>query len=247
MADRGLFTNLTCRIDRFVNGQPAGYMDAINLTELTITQPDPDTKLRTSFMAESYGQALGAVSIPKPAEIQFKTDSLPAPVLSMALLGEPAAYNQTAASGSSGSITVTAATYDTWIALPRCELSAFDIAGKSATTDYDIRLTGGLVKIISPANGGTITSGAVTYTHTAPARTGTKIVAGTQSLIQISLRGDGINADTGKRCGLLIYKANVFPTGGMSFVGSDYLSASFKGTLIKPEDKTGAWEYWEFD
>lgn len=247
MADRGLFTNLTCRIDRFVNGSPAGYMDAINLTELTITQPDPDTKTRTSYMAESYGQALGAVSIPKPAEIQFKTDSLPANVLSMALLGQPAAHSQAVASGASGSISVTADTFDTWIPLDHCELSAFSISGKTLGSDYDISLAGGLVKIISAANGGSIASGSVNYTLSAPERSGKKIVAGTQSLIQISLRGDGINADTGKRCGLLIYKANISPSGGLNFIGTDYISMTFKGTLIKPEDKAGGWEYWEFE
>jgi hypothetical protein len=253
MADRGLFTNLTCRIDRFVNGSPAGYMDAINLTELTITQPAPDTKTRTSYMAEGYGTALGAVSIPKPTEIQFKTNSMPPAVLSMALLGEPATFAQTATAsgGSSGSITVTSADFGTWIPVSHRDASAFELtgvhSGKVAGTDYDISLTAGLIKIIPASEGGTITSGTIAYTITAPARSGTKIIAGTKNLIQISLRGDGTNADTGKRCGLHVYKANISPTGGMPFVGTDYISASFKGTLIKPEDRTGPWEYWEFE
>ena len=59
-------------------------------------------------------------------------------------------------------------------------------------------------------------------------------MAGTASLIQLTLHGSGINADTGKRCGLLIHKANVSPSGGMSFIGTDYISMTFKGTLIKP-------------
>lgn len=253
MQERGLFTNLTCRIDRFVNGSPAGYMDAINLSELVITQPDPETKTRISYMAEGYGTALGAVSIPKPAEVQFKTDSMPPAVLSMALLGEPATFAQTATAsgGSSGSITVTAENIGTWIPLSHRDASAFELTGthsdKNAGGDYDISLAAGLIKIIPASEGGSIGTGTVEYKITAPARSGTKIVAGTKSLIQISLRGDGINADTGKRCGLHVYKANISPTGGMPFVGTDYISASFKGTIIKPEDKAGAWEYWEFE
>lgn len=242
MADRGLFTNLTFRADRWANGAKAGYMDAFNVTELTITQPDPDTKSRISYMVESYGQALGAISIPKPAEIEFKTDSLPAPYLSMALLGTPATYTQTVASAVEATFT---AIHDKWVPLARCELTAFAISGKTLDTDYQVHLLAGLCKVLST---GTITNGStVTYTHSAPARAGNKIVAGTQSLIQLTLHGSGINADTGKRCGLLIHKANVSPSGGLSFISTDYLSVSFKGTLIKPDDQSGPWEYWEFE
>ena len=48
MADRGLFTNLTFRADRWANGAKAGYLDAFNVSEMKITQPDPETKIRTS-------------------------------------------------------------------------------------------------------------------------------------------------------------------------------------------------------
>jgi len=242
MADRGLFTNLTFRADRWVSGAKAGFMDAFNVSEMTVTQPDPDTKTRVSFMAESYGSALGAISIPKPSEVQFKTDSLPAPYLSMALLGEPATYTQTVAADVEGTFT---AIHDKWVALPRCELTAFAITGKTAGTDYEVHLLAGLVKVLST---GTIVDGStVTYTHSAPARSGQKIVAGTQTLIQLTLHGSGINADTGKRCGILIHKANVSPSGGLNFVGTDYISITFKGTLITPDDQAGPWEYWEFD
>lgn len=243
MADRGLFTNLTFRVDRWASGAKAGYLDAFNVSELSITQPDPDTKTRVSYMVESYGQALGAISVPKPAEIQFTTDSLPAPYLSMALLGEPAAYTQTVANaGTEGTFV---AIHDKWVPLARVELSAFAIADKTLGTDYEVHLAAGLCKVLST---GTIVNGStVTYTHAAPARAGTKIVAGTQSLIQLTLHGSGINADTGKRCGLLIHKANVSPSGALSFVSDDYISMQFKGTLIKPDGESGSWEYWEFE
>lgn len=242
MADRGLYTNLTFRVDRWVNGAKAGFMDAFNVSEMAITQPDPDTKTRVSYMAESYGQALGAISTPKPPEVQFKTDSLPAGYLAMALLGTPAAYSQTVAADVAGTFV---AVWDRWVALPRCELTAFTIAGKTLGVDYEVHLAAGLVKALST---GTIANNAtVDFTHSAPARAGQKIIAGTQSLIQLTLRGDGINADTGKRCGILIHKANVSPSGGLNFVSNDYISITFKGTLIKPDDQAGSWEYWEFE
>ena len=242
MADRGLFTNLTFRADRWVNGANAGFMDAFNVSEMQITQPDPDTQTRKSYMVESYGQALGAISIPKPAEISFKTDSLPAAYLSMALLGVPAAYAQTAATAAEATFV---AIHDKWVALACCELTAFAISGKAEHTDYEVHLAAGLCKVLSTgalANGAT-----VTYTYSAPARAGNKIVAGAQSLIQLTLRGDGVNADTGKHCGLLIHKANVSPSGALTFISNDYISMTFKGTLIKPDDQPSSWEYWEFD
>lgn len=245
MADRGLFTNLTFRADRWAGGIKQGYMDAFNVTALTITKPDPDVKQRISRMAESYGQALGAVSVPKPEELAFTTDSLPAQYLAMALLGVPAPIAQTAATDAAGTFV---AKLDTWIPASHVELTAFAIAGKTADgadPDYIVNLAAGLVK---PLSTGTIADGeTVNYTLSAPARSGSEIVAGTQSLIQLSLIGSGINADTGKRCGLEIYKANVSPSGGLSFIADDYISVQFKGTLIKPENRLGAWRYWEFD
>lgn len=241
MADRGLFTNMTFRADRWAAGVKQGYMDAFNVTELTITKPDPDVKQRISRMDESYGQALGAISIPKPEELTFTTDSLPPQYLSMALLGVPAAITQAVANDAPGTFV---AKLDTWIPLSHVELTEFAITGKTEGTDYLVSLAGGLVK---PLSTGTIAADStVDYTLSAPARAGTEIVAGTQSLIQLSLFGTGINADTGKRCGLEIYKTNVSPSGGMSFISDDYISVQFKGTLIKPENKAGAWKYWEF-
>lgn len=193
-------------------------------------------------MVESYGQALGAISVPKPAEIEFVTDSLPAPYLSMVLLGEPAAYTQTSATDAAGTFT---AIHDKWVPLERVELTAFAIDTKTLGTDYEVHLAAGLCKVLS--TGAIADASTVNYTHSAPARSGSKIVAGTQSLIQVTLHGSGLNADTGKRCGLLIHKANVSPSGALSFVSDDYISMTFKGTLIKPDGEAGAWEYWEWE
>ena len=87
---------------------------------------------------------------------------------------------------------------------------------------------------MSAANGSSIASGSMEYTLSAPTRFGSKIIAGTQPIVQIALRGDRLNADTGKGCGLLIYKADIRPSGGLNFIGNDYISMTFKGTLIKP-------------
>lgn len=229
----GLLLAVDAHIDRFSAGVATGFMDAINLPKLQITQPDPDSIIRTSFMRSTKGQALDSYLSPKPAEIEFDTDECAPDILSMALLGRPADYAQ--AAGADQAVTI-AGILGKWVAIGKNNLSAFAVTGKVAGTDYEINLEAGLFKSL------TIATGSVSATASYPARDGSTIVANTETVLQIAIHGHGINLFNSQQVEIEVFQANVSPTGGISFITSDPATLSFKGTLITPAGKTGPYQ-----
>ena len=229
----GLLLAVDAQIDRFTDGAATGFMDAINLPSLSITQPDPDTVSRTSFMRSSYGQALDSYQRPKPAEIEFETDECSPDILSMAFLGRPADYAQ--AAGTDQTVTI-AAKIGKWVAIGHNNLTEFEITGKVAGTDYEVNLEAGLFK------SKTIPSGTVTATASWAARGGKTIVAGTDTILQIAIHGQGVNLFNSQQITLDVWQANISPSGGISFISADPVSLKFKGTLVTPSSKTGPYQ-----
>lgn len=234
----GLLVAIDPYIARLSSGANVGYFGPINTTKLNITQPDPDKIERLSFLRSSYGQALDSYSRPKPAEIEITFDEIDPDLLSWALLGTPATYTQTLQSDTTGSFT---AQHDKWVALPYNSLTEFIISGKSAVTDYHIEMEAGLVKVLST---GTIAQhSTVNYTLDAAARTGKYIDAGTDTVLQLSIRGIAENLFVdGQRYDIDVWQANVSPTSGLDFVSKDPISLTFKGTLIVPAGKLGPYQ-----
>jgi len=229
----GLLLALNPYIDRFTSGVGTGYLDAANMTSLTLTQPDPDTVTRTSYLASTYGQALDSAQIPKPVEIEFTLDEMHPDILSMGMLGRPADYSQ--AAGADQTITI-AALQGKWVAIGKNNLTAFAITGKTEGTDYEVSMDGGLFKSL------TIADGEVTATASWSARAGKTIVAGTDTLLQISMHGFGVNRFNGEQVEFDIFQANVSPSGGLSLIGNEPVSITLKGTLITPTGKSGPYQ-----
>lgn len=222
--------------------QNVGYFGPVNTTTLKLTQPDPDKVERISYLRSSYGQALDSYLRTKPCEIEFTIDDCDPDLLSMALLGTPAVYTQAALLIGDPASTFTAR-HDKWASLTHNNLTAFAIAGKTLGTDYEIDLIGGLCKVLST---GTIADAStVSYTAAAPARSGKKIVSGTDTVLQISLRGPGVNLFTNKSMEIEVFQASISPSGALDFISKDPISLTFKGTCIVPAGKTGPYQYIE--
>lgn len=236
----GLLLAIDARIARLVTGANQGYMDPINIPKLEITKPEPEKVERISYMRSSYGQALDSFNRPKPDEITFTTDECAPDVLSMALLGTPAAYAQSA--GTAQELTPTVY-LDKWVALGKNNLSSVSISGMVLNTDYELNAEAGLLKVLTGNAGGKDDGDTVTVTASWPARDGYSVVAGTDPVLQLQILGSGINLFTEEQVEIDIYQANVSPNGALSFVSNEPVSLSFSGTLVTPSNKTGPYKY----
>lgn len=234
----GLLIAIDPYIARLSSGANVGYFGPINTTTLKITAQEPDKVERISYLRASYGQALDSYSAPKPTEIEFAFDDIDPDLLSWALLGTPANYTQTAQSNTAGTFT---ARHDKWVSLPYNTISDFLVTGKTEGVDFEIASEPGLVKVLST---GTIANGsAVNYTLDAAARTGKTIIAGTDTVLQLQIKGvcDNLFVD-GEQWDLDVWQANVSPNISLDFISRDPISLSFKGTLIVPSGQTGPYQ-----
>lgn len=239
----GLLVAIDPYIARLNSGTNVGFFGPINTTTLKLTQPDPEQVVRTSYLVKSYGQALDSYNRPQPLEIEFTIDDCDPDLLAMAMLGTPASYAQTARLITDPATDVVAY-HDRWVGLSHNSLTAFAITGKTEGTDYEIELSAGLLRILST---GTIADAStVSYTAAAPARSGSMIDAGTDTLLQVGIRGAGKNLFNGKSISVEVWQANISPSGGIDFISKDPISLTFKGTVIVPSGKVGPYRYTEY-
>lgn len=238
----GLLVAIDPFIARLVSGANVGFLGPVNTTVLKLTQPDPDAIVRTLYTRTNYGQAGDSYNRPKPTEIEFTIDDCDPDLLSLAMLGTPAAYSQAARLIGDAASTFTAR-HDKWVSLSHNNLTNFVISGKTEGVDYELHDEGGLCKVLST---GTIADAStVTYTAAAPARSGKKIDAGTDTVIQVHIRGVGINLFNNKAMEINVWQANISPSGALDFVSKDPISLTFKGTVIVPSGKAGPYQYIE--
>lgn len=233
----GLLVAIDPYIARLSSGSNVGYFGPINTTALKLNQPDPEQVVRTSFLRASYGQALDSYNRPKPCEIEFTVDDCDPDILSMAMLGVPAAYAQTVASSATETFT---GRIGKWVSLSKNSLTAFSISGAVLNTDYNVDLYAGLVRMLTGTDGATVTA-----TISAPARSGHKIDAGTDTVLQLAIRGAGTNLFTSRAMEINIWQANVSPSGALDFISKDPISMTFKGVCIVPTGKAGPYQYLE--
>lgn len=231
----GLLISIDPYIARLSSGSNVGFFGPINTTTLKITAQEPDKIERLSYLRSSYGQALDSYSKPKPTEIEFAFDDIDPDLLSWALLGTPATYTQAAQNDTAGNFT---ARHDKWVSLPYNHISDLKISGKTDGVDFVYAAEPGLVKVLST---GTIADNStVSYTVDAAARAGKSIVAGTDTVLQLQIKGICSNLfATGEIWDVDVWQANVSPNISLDFISREPISLSFKGTLIIPNGQTG--------
>lgn len=240
----GLLVAIDPYMARLNAGANVGYFGPVNTTTLKLNQPDPDKIERISYLRSSYGQALDSYNRPKPVEIEFTIDDCDPDLLSLAMLGVPAAYAQSARLIGDAATDVTART-GKWVSLSHNSLTAFVIAGKTEGVDYEVDLVGGLLKAL-PTPGTIVDGSTVSYTAAAPARAGQKIDAGTETVIQMAIRGVGKNLFNDKAMEINVWQANISPSGALDFISKEPISLTFKGSCIVPAGKAGPYQYLEY-
>ena len=101
-------------------------------------------------------------------------------------------------------------------------------------TDYVVNKRTGMIKVLTTdLDGDTLH-----VTGNTLAKTGAKIMAGTQSVVNVALRLDGKNLATGADVLVTVYQAQLRSETEFDFMGEDFPELSFTATLITPNGKT---------
>lgn len=103
-----------------------------------------------------------------------------------------------------------------------------------AGTDYEVNKRTGMVKVLTTdLNGDTLH-----ITGNTLAKTGSRITAGTQSVVNVALRLDGKNLATGADVLVTVWQAQLRSESEFDFMSDQFPELSFSATLITPAGKS---------
>lgn len=229
-------------------GQSIGIIGPINVTKLGL-KASADEKIRTSRKKANYGQALSAVMIAKPCEVEVSFDDQPAELIAMALLGDAEVINS--GSGNLTDEAITLPANQKWVQLPKSNFAeaGFDVKKDAASlvlhTDYEVNYALGLVRSVK--GGAMEAGGAVTVTGQYNAISGTLVKGGINSQTRTRIFGEGTNLETGLPIKLDVFDANLAPTAAIDFAASEYVSSTLAGKAQLVAGKDHPFEYLELD
>lgn len=103
-----------------------------------------------------------------------------------------------------------------------------------AGTDYEVNKRTGMIKVLTTdLDGDTLN-----VTGNTLAKTGSRITAGTQSVVNVALRLDGKNLATGGNVLVTVWQAQLRSESDFDFMGEDFPELTFTATLITPTGKS---------
>ena len=222
------------------------FYDPVNFTTLEITSQVQEFEQLISNMDSSMGEILASIAKPtESAKLEAEADYMPPALLGLLLGADISELSQTTAAVSDEAITPVVGL---WIPLANRYLAAhgtgteivFETAGDVvvANSHFEIDLVNGLVKALN-STGATATK--VSY-HTAT-RTGEIYKGGKAKSESVKLVGSGTEKVSGKRCRVIVHKANLAASGTFNIVAGGYLAGRFAGDLLTPSGETSPWQF----
>ncbi len=220
------------------NGNFAGYLDAMNSTEITLTPGEGTSIPRKSRMHDTDGDILDIATTPGDPQISLTTDELgTAEILSLAMLGSTSALTEAGATVTDESLTASA--LDRWFPLAGRNINE---AGFSLTsdpigtthvegTDYEVDRVFGLIKFLS--TGGIAVDAPLLANYTKLGVTGNLITGRAKSSLRLRILMNGKNKFTGRKFRLLVRDCELSP-GGINLMASEALAASYSGLIRTP-------------
>ncbi len=231
-------------------GNIAGLVLVGNTTSFKITEAS-EFKERTSRGKSDYGQTLDSVAVKKPAALTVTIDDLRKENLALVLLGDQAAFSQTAATDTTKNFDLATVEKDYYLDLGKRLIVAgavsvaVDSTPYTEGTDYEVNYDMGL--ILFKSTGSLPATGTAIATFDAAAITaGYTVTGGTNPTIKAKFVLDGVNLASSERCQVEVWEAVVTPTEGVDFLAADFSSVSFEGKLNKPTGKTSPYQVTAF-
>lgn len=222
---------------RKVSGVWGGLQEFGNATKLEIKE-NAEIKKRKSKGKGSYGQVLDAVGVKGEAEISITLDDIDKDSMALLFLGDSSTVNVTGASATGESHV---AHLDKLIKLDHRNISAVVIGTLVEGDDYSIH--NAETGIIAIHSGHTVAEDdALSINYTYGNSTADKVTGGTNASIKVRLYLDGYEQASQSNAEVDVWEAELTPDSGLDFLADDFTELGLSGTLIKPADKSSAYE-----
>jgi hypothetical protein len=201
---------------------------------------ETETKENKANGRDTFGQTTESFTRITGSSLSMTFNRYDPAILAAAFMGT--AVDQTAAAGAyTASIT---GIKDRWVetgsvGLDTCVVKdATDTTTYVAGTDYEINKRTGMIKVLTTdLNGDTLH-----ITGNTLAKAGSKITAGTQSVVNVALRLDGKNLATGADVLVTVWQAQLRSETDFDFMGEDFPELTFTATLVTPSGKSSPFE-----
>lgn len=217
-----------------------------NVKELS-TKQEVETDELIGTGLDNFGQAISAITTPKPIELNIKYNTFDKHSFAQVLMGE--AVDLVGKVSSFADLTAKVSKTG-WVKLEYSDIDPahFDVKDKSGQkvdkAHYELNERLGMVRFTAES---TVNDGDnFTYTGKTKGSAGYQIDVGTLHDIKLELYLDTRERVSGKRGILSIPHAVLASNGDMNWFGDDWLEAGMTGKLVKEADKN-VMTFMEFD
>lgn len=242
--DTGLIFAGNIYMATIVDGVATEFAGPINVTQLELTPPSPETIDRASYQRDTYGQVLDSVNLPGEApRMVMAFDSLPAALLADALAGTTEAYTAALQTVTGEAVTLS---QDVWRKLPYPGVDAASVVvtlesdGTTVLTrgtDYDVEAGTGLIRAMNETS-----AVAVSVDYDTEASTGQRILGATEITKKRQIIMDGKNLVTGKEARVTIFSASFSASQAVDLMAREFITGTLEGTMTTPEGKNSPYE-----
>ena len=235
-------------LDLYSSGSLTGIVGPINATKFSISPGSAETIDRTSYMRDTFGQALDSVVFPGVASLSIETDDAAAEILQYALLGT---LSDIADSQGAVASEALVARLGKWVKLANRNVANVVIKDDATptpetfdlTSDYTLDATAGMIYCVT--TGDMVDGEGLVATYNFGARSGKQIVAATQTEVRAYVRLDGKNLANQKKVEILVPEAVLTPSGELDVAGKKFITFTLAGSLVTRTGESGPFTYRE--
>lgn len=221
------------------NGASTGFQLVGNCKKFA-PKVETETKENKLNGRDTFGQTSESFTRITGSSLSMTFNRYDPQLLAAAFMGS--AVDQTAAAGAyTASIT---GIKDKWVETGSVGLDTCVVKDVTDTTtyvegtDYEVNERTGMIKVLTAdLDGDTLH-----ITGNTLAKTGSKITAGTQSVVNVAMRLDGKNLATGANVLVSVWQVQLRSETDFDFMGEDFPELSFTGTLVTPTGKSWPFE-----
>lgn len=234
------------------SGNKTGEIDFGEASLFSLSAPSLEKKELIGHRRSTYAETVKSVITKREQDIKLTGHDFNKATMALALLGTGSVYTQTAGNNTGSAESVTAYA-DKWSDLTYRKLDpdnapvvkdATDTTTYVEDTDYEIDYDTGRILILSS---GSISDEDVLHVESTwlAITSGFKVVGGTSNTIEAQMRLVGYDQANSKNFEVIVYKAQLEPSGDINFLSEDYGAIELTGKMLSTT--SGIVDFWEWE